>query len=110
MSLSSRLRARERELGRPVRIGLAGAGQMGMGFVAQVQRIPGMTTAAIADVLPGRPKDAFAQAGVNGVVEGDDPGTLGQYTEEQLAHPASRVTPYTPPLRPTSSPKTIASG
>lgn len=25
-----------------------------------------------------------------------DPGTLGQYTEEQLAHPASRVTPYTP--------------
>ena len=78
MSLSSRLRARERELGRPVRIGLAGAGQMGMGFVAQVQRIPGMTTAAIADVLPGRPKDAFAQAGVNGVVEGDDPGTLSQ--------------------------------
>ena len=51
---------------------------MGMGFVAQVQRIPGMTTAAIADVLPGRPKDAFAQAGVNGVVEGDDPGTLSQ--------------------------------
>src|SRR5215203_4824047 len=78
MSLSSRLRAREQELGRPVRIGLAGAGQMGMGFVAQVQRIPGMTTAAIADVLPGRPKDAFAQAGVNGVVEGDDPGTLSQ--------------------------------
>src|SRR4029453_1748533 len=40
--------------------------------------IPGMTTAAIADVLPGRPKDAFAQAGVNGVVEGDDPGALSQ--------------------------------
>jgi predicted homoserine dehydrogenase-like protein len=78
VSLSARLRAREAELGRPVRIGLAGAGQMGMGFVAQVQRIPGMTTAAIADVLPGRPKAAFAQAGVNGVVEGDDPDTLAQ--------------------------------
>ncbi|HJU03054.1 MAG TPA: oxidoreductase, partial [Actinomycetes bacterium] len=69
MSLSSRLADRERELGRPVRIGLAGAGQMGMGFVAQVRRIPGMEIAAIADVLPGRPKEAFAQAGVNGVVE-----------------------------------------
>ena len=78
MSLSSRLRARERELGRPVRIGLAGAGQMGMGFVAQVQRIPGLETAAIADVLPGRPKEAFAQAGVNGVVEDDDPDKLAQ--------------------------------
>ena len=52
MSLSSRLADRERELGRPVRIGLAGAGQMGMGFVAQVRRIPGMEIAAIADVLP----------------------------------------------------------
>jgi len=78
VSLSARLRAREQELGRPVRIGLAGAGQMGMGFVAQVQRIPGMQTAAIADVLPGRPKQAFAQAGVNGVVEGDDPDQLAQ--------------------------------
>jgi threonine dehydrogenase-like Zn-dependent dehydrogenase len=78
MSLSTRLRDRERELGRPVRIGLAGAGQMGMGFVAQVKRIPGMETAAIADVLPGRPQAAFAQAGVNGVVEGDDPDKLAQ--------------------------------
>ena len=30
VNLSARLRAREQELGRPVRIGLAGAGQMGM--------------------------------------------------------------------------------
>ena len=78
MNLSARLRAREQELGRPVRIGLAGAGQMGMGFVAQVRRIPGMETAAIADVLPGRPKQAFAQAGVDGVVEGDNLDTLAQ--------------------------------
>ena len=78
MNLSSRLQARERELGRPVRIGLAGAGQMGIGFVAQVRRIPGMEVAAIADVLPGRPQAAFAQAGTNGVVEGDDPDKLAQ--------------------------------
>jgi predicted homoserine dehydrogenase-like protein len=78
MNLSSRLQARERELGRPVRIGLAGAGQMGIGFVAQVRRIPGMEVAAIADVLPGRPQAAFAQAGINGVVEGDDPDKLAR--------------------------------
>src|SRR4029450_4406896 len=78
MNLSSRLQARERDLGRPVGFGLAGAGQMGIGFVAQVQRIPGMEVAAIADVLPGRPQQAFAQAGTNGVVEGDDPDKLAQ--------------------------------
>jgi Dehydrogenase E1 component len=78
MNLSSRLQAREADLGRPVRSGLAGAGQMGIGFVAQVQRIPGMEVAAIADVLPGRPQQAFAQAPTNGVVEGDDPDKLAQ--------------------------------
>jgi predicted homoserine dehydrogenase-like protein len=77
-SLSQRLAARERELGRPVRIGLAGAGQMGLGFAAQVQRIPGMQVSVIADVLPGRAADAFAQAGVEGAVEGDDVGKLSE--------------------------------
>ena len=52
VNLSARLRAREQELGRPVRIGLAGAGQMGMGFVAQVRRIPGMETAVAERVGP----------------------------------------------------------
>ena len=85
MNLSSRLQARERELGRPVRIGLAGAGQMGIGFVAQVRRIPGMEVAAIADVLPGRPQAAFAQAGINGVVEGDDPDKLAQAVAETVS-------------------------
>ena len=78
MSLSSRLQAREAETGRPVRVGLAGAGQMGIGFAAQVQRIPGMTVAAIADVLPGRAQAAFSSAGVEGAVEGDDADKLGE--------------------------------
>src|SRR3954462_13837368 len=78
MSLSKRLREREAELGRPVRVGLAGAGQMGIGFAAQVQRIPGMTVSAIADVLPGRATAAFEQAGITGATEGDDADKLGE--------------------------------
>ena len=81
MSLSKRLQAREAELGRPVRIGLAGAGQMGIGFAAQVERIPGMTVAAIADVLPGRATAAFEQAGVAGATEGDDVDKLGELVD-----------------------------
>ena len=42
MGYSTRLQEREEQTGRPVRVGLAGAGQMGSGFVAQVQRITGL--------------------------------------------------------------------
>jgi predicted homoserine dehydrogenase-like protein len=83
MSLSSRLRDREAELGRPVRVGLAGAGQMGIGLVAQVHRIPGMQVVAIADVLPGRATAAYEQAaGTTKVKEGEDPDKLGQWIQD----------------------------
>lgn len=70
MSYSDRLRARERELGRPVRVGLVGAGQMGTGFVAQVGRMAGMEVAAVADVAPDRARRAFEASGRTGVLEG----------------------------------------
>src|SRR5882762_4473809 len=63
MSYIDRLRAREDDLGRPVRVGLVGAGQMGLGFVAQATRIPGMEVAAIAEVRPERAARAFQRAG-----------------------------------------------
>lgn len=66
MSYVDRLRARERELGRPVRVGLVGAGQMGLGFVAQVSRMPGMEVAAIAEVVPERAERAFQRSGRTG--------------------------------------------
>jgi predicted homoserine dehydrogenase-like protein len=99
MSLSSRLRAREAELGRPVRVGLAGAGQMGIGLVAQVHRIPGMEVVAIADVLPGRAAAAFTQAaGITNVTEGDDPDKLGQVVADgrPVAVPDARLLPELP--------------
>lgn len=71
MSYHERLLARQEALGRPIRIGLVGAGQMGRGFVAQTRRIPGMEVAAVADVVAER---AAAAAAVGGgpVVASDD--------------------------------------
>jgi predicted homoserine dehydrogenase-like protein len=63
MSYLGRLQQRERESGRPVRIGLVGAGQMGLGFVAQVSRISGMYISAIADIQPQRAFEALRRAG-----------------------------------------------
>lgn len=65
MSYTEKLIAREAELGRPIRVGLVGAGQMGLGFIAQVSRIPGMQVVAVADVLPGRAETALRKSGAD---------------------------------------------
>jgi predicted homoserine dehydrogenase-like protein len=70
MSYVARLKQREREFGRPVRVGLVGAGQMGRGFVAQVSRIPGMSISAVADVQPQRGFDALRAAGYEDIASG----------------------------------------
>ncbi|MGC7095327.1 NAD(P)H-dependent oxidoreductase [Amycolatopsis lurida] len=72
MSYVDRLRARMSELGRPVRIGLVGAGQMGLGFVVQAARIDGMEVAAIADIAPERGVRALERAGRGDVATGGD--------------------------------------
>ncbi|MQA10619.1 MAG: oxidoreductase [Pseudonocardiaceae bacterium] len=70
MGYVDRLVEREHELGRPVRIGLLGAGQMGLGFVVQVSRIAGMEVTAIADIAPERGVHAFGRAGRSDVLHG----------------------------------------
>ena len=50
MNFTQELIKRQKELGRPVRVGLAGAGQMGSGLAAQIGRIPGMELVACADI------------------------------------------------------------
>jgi predicted homoserine dehydrogenase-like protein len=74
MSYRERLLAREREVGRPIRVALVGAGQMGRGLAAQVGRMPGLAVSVIADVDPGRAQAAFRDAGATDVVVDD--GTL----------------------------------
>ena len=70
MGYTKRLEEREAQTGRPVRVGLAGAGQMGSGFVAQVQRIPGLEIGAIADVDPNRVVSAYKAVGIDPNADG----------------------------------------
>ena len=51
MNLYSMLAARA-AAGRPVRVGLIGAGKFGSMYLAQVPRTPGVHLAAIADLAP----------------------------------------------------------
>lgn len=67
MSFRDRLIDRERATGRPVRVGLVGAGQMGRGFAAQLGRTPGIQVSAIADVQVERAGDALASIGLTEV-------------------------------------------
>ena len=50
MSYRDRLQQRLDETGRPLRVGLVGAGQMGTGLAAQLLRMPGIALSAVFDV------------------------------------------------------------
>jgi predicted homoserine dehydrogenase-like protein len=63
MNYSKRLKAREAEMGRPIRVALVGAGQMGRGFVAQLLRMPGFVVSAVLDVQLDRAREALEQTG-----------------------------------------------
>ena len=52
--------------GRPVRVGLIGAGKFGSMFLAQVPTTPGIEVAAIADLAPDRAREACRHVGWNG--------------------------------------------
>jgi len=72
MSYSQRLLAREQATGRPVRVGVVGAGQMGSGLVAQINRVPGLFMSAVADIDISRAESALAGAGCDTVTSTDD--------------------------------------
>jgi len=55
-----RLRADE---GRPLRIGLIGAGKFGSMYLSQVRRTPGMHLVGVADLSPARAKAALKRVG-----------------------------------------------
>ncbi len=58
-----RLLGKRLEAGRPVRVGLIGAGKFGSMFLAQVPSTPGIEVAAIADLAPDRAREACRRAG-----------------------------------------------
>lgn len=63
MSNTQRLIDRQERLGRPVRVGIVGAGQMGSGLVAQVHRARGLEISVVADVAVDRAVQALQAAG-----------------------------------------------
>ncbi len=70
------LEARQRE-GRPVRVGMVGAGFMGRGVAAQIIRnTPGMELVAISNRHLAGAERAYAEAGVAGVRVADSPAAL----------------------------------
>ncbi|MCB0913749.1 MAG: oxidoreductase, partial [Propionibacteriaceae bacterium] len=81
MSYTQRLLERQRELGHPVRVGVVGAGQMGSGLIAQIERARGMEVAAVADVAPQRGVDAYTKAGRTGVVVESDVARAAELVE-----------------------------
>jgi predicted homoserine dehydrogenase-like protein len=62
MSLHAQLQKRAAE-GRPIRIGLIGAGKFGSMYLAQVPRTPGVHLAAIADLSPDNARANLARVG-----------------------------------------------
>lgn len=72
MNYTEELIKREKELGRPVRVGLAGAGQMGSGLAAQIGKIPGMELVACADIDLARAENALMLAGIDKIGHNSD--------------------------------------
>ena len=62
MNLSTLLRQRA-SAGRPVRIGLIGAGKFGSMVLAQAQRIPGYHVVGVADLDVGKARASLARVG-----------------------------------------------
>src|SRR5690349_13156186 len=62
MNLSSLLAARTAN-GRPVRVGLIGAGKFGSMVLAQAQRIPGFHIVCVADLDPAKARASLDRVG-----------------------------------------------
>src|SRR5215208_2532911 len=62
MSLYSKLQQRA-AAGKPVRVGLIGAGKFGSMYLAQIPRTPGVHLAGIADLSPDAARNNLARVG-----------------------------------------------
>ena len=78
-----RMLAARAEDGRPVRVGLIGAGKFGSMFLAQARQVPGFHVMGVADLDPARAKAALAttgwdeaQCGAASFAEAYESGTL----------------------------------
>ncbi|HCX64295.1 MAG TPA: NAD(P)-dependent oxidoreductase, partial [Eubacteriaceae bacterium] len=64
LNLNRRLKELE-EQGKPILLGLVGAGQMGKGMVSQVMRMKGMKPAIVVDINVDNAIESYTLAGVD---------------------------------------------
>jgi predicted homoserine dehydrogenase-like protein len=62
VNLHAKLVEREKQ-GRPLRVGLIGAGKFGSMYLSQARRTPGVRLTAVADLDPARAKEALRRVG-----------------------------------------------
>src|SRR5256885_15322970 len=62
MNLFAKLQEREAQ-GRPLRVGIIGAGKFGAMYIAQVPRTPGVHLAGIADLSPANARASLERVG-----------------------------------------------
>ena len=86
LSLAEALELRAKA-GKPVRVGLIGAGQMGTDIVVQISQMTGIEIAAVADIAPDRVAEAAALAGRKGEVDNvtDEAGLDGARRRGRIA-------------------------
>jgi predicted homoserine dehydrogenase-like protein len=96
--------------GKPIRVGVSGAGWMGSGFLAQVAHIPGIEVSVLADADTRSAWEAFIATGAerHEIVEASTPGPAmdalragkrvitGSYTLAAQLEPVDIVTDVTP--------------
>ena len=88
------------EAGKPLRVGLIGAGKFGTMFLAQALRTPGLHLLGVADLAPARARENLARVGwpaeriaAASLGEAVDRGTtwVGDDAQALIAHPALDV-------------------
>src|SRR3989454_6392533 len=95
MNLYTKLQEREAQ-GRPLRVGVIGAGKFGAMYIAQVPRTPGVHLVGIADLSPdyakgnldrvGWPKQAYEAASLDAALK-EKRTHLSDDWEALVAHP-----------------------
>ncbi len=83
--LSADLRARQEKLGRPIRVGLIGCGEMGTDIVTQCQFMPGITVAAIAEINAQAAAKAMRIAGREDFAEAETTTKIDKVIESGKA-------------------------
>jgi len=95
VNLFSKLRERDSS-GKPLRVGLIGAGKFGSMYLAQVPRVPGIHLAGIVDLSPanaranlarvGWPKEKFAASSLDDAIKSGRTH-VGDHWQALVAHP-----------------------